>query len=83
MKNEILRLKKKVADQVENCNVLFFVLGKHMWGCVPLLLRLRKLFPKLNKWDKINLIWSMTFDDKIDCLHPALVGASLWPSGIY
>lgn len=22
-------------------------------------------------------MWSMTFDDKIDCLHPALVGASL------
>lgn len=42
----VLRLKKKVADQVENCHVLFFVLGKHMWGCLPLFLRLRKLFPK-------------------------------------
>lgn len=24
------RLKKKVADQVESCHVLFFVLGKHV-----------------------------------------------------
>lgn len=26
----VLRLKKKVADQVENCHVLFFVHGKHV-----------------------------------------------------
>lgn len=25
-----LRLKKKFADQIENCHVLFFVLGKHV-----------------------------------------------------